>query len=348
MSRRITVTMIAMFAVVGILPFATGATAAPAAADRIAGRDRFETAVEISKELIPTVPAGGIGTLFIASGQDYPDALAAGPAAASEGTPVLLVRQHSVPIIVGDEIKRLNPNKIVVLGGVNAVSAEAYAELDALTDKALTRIEGETRYETAAAISRFAFPNGNVDVVYVASGATFPDALAGGAAAGVAHGPILLTRPAELPAATATELVRLKPKAIIVLGGTAAISAAVFSQINDYTPANSDTVRVAGADRYETSALVAENRFKTVPISTVYLSSGQNFPDALAGAPLAASAGAPILLVRSDRVDPAVCEEVKRLQPTKVVALGGTNPISAAVLEQVAQDCVVQEAPAVP
>jgi spore germination protein YaaH len=90
----------------------------------------------------------------------------------------------------------------------------------------LTRLAGSDRYATAAAVSAATYAPG-VPVVYLATGANFPDALAGAAAAGYQRGALLLVARDSLPAATKAELARLKPARIVVLGSTAAISSAV-------------------------------------------------------------------------------------------------------------------------
>jgi spore germination protein YaaH len=97
--------------------------------------------------------------------------------------------------------------------------------------KVQVRVAGANRYDTAAALSRSAFAPG-VPVAYVATGASFPDALAGGPAAARNGGPVLLTDPLALPSATATELARLKPAKIVVLGGTASVSASVAAALS--------------------------------------------------------------------------------------------------------------------
>lgn len=96
--------------------------------------------------------------------------------------------------------------------------------------------------------------------------------------------------------------------------------------------------RLAGLDRFATSAAISADTFTSA--TTVYIANGLTFPDALSGAPAAASDDAPILLVKSDSVSQAVCDEVNRLQPENVVALGGSTAVSAAVLTYVAESCL--------
>src|SRR5205085_7224836 len=109
------------------------------------------------------------------------------------------------------------------------------------------------------------------------TGLNFPEAPAGGAAAANGGGPLLLVQPDMIPAPVVTELQRLKPGRIVVLGGLRAVSAAVASALQGYTTGT--VSRVAGADRYQTAATLAAS-FATG--SPVYLATGINFPDALA------------------------------------------------------------------
>ena len=194
------------------------------------------------------------------------------------------------------------------------------------------RLAGADRFETAAKValdSHFA----NAPVAYVASSASFADALAGAARAGGQGGPVLLTQATKLPKATTDALTALKPASIVVLGGTSSVSDAVKTALKPY--ATTGTVdRLGGSDRFGTAAAVAH----TYPagIDTVYLASGLAFPDALAGAAAAAATQAPVLLTRPDRLPSATVAELTRLQPARIVVLGGTASVSQAVMDQLA------------
>lgn len=193
----------------------------------------------------------------------------------------------------------------------------------------VSRLAGADRYATAAAISKSTFGSG-VPVVYLASGATFPDALSGASSAGVVGGPVLLTPPTALSASAKTELSRLKPQRIVVLGGPGAVSSAVVKAAGAYT--SGPVRRAAGDDRYETSAAISAATFDPgVPIA--YLSNGQTFPDALSGAAAAGVAGGPVLLTKANGIPASVAAELQRLQPRKVVVLGGTGAVTDAVLK---------------
>ncbi len=194
---------------------------------------------------------------------------------------------------------------------------------------ATTRVLGASRYETAARVSQSAFSS--ADIVFVGTGEKYPDALTGGSAAVLFDAPMLLTAPTSLPASTVTEIQRLGPDRIVLLGGTAAVSSAVESQLAALAP--NGVTRIGGADRYETAALISSTYY-TPAVETVYVATGMNFPDALAGVPGANRVGAPILLVRTGSVPDATAAEIDRLAPAEIVILGG--PV--AVAENVAQE----------
>ncbi|NIA24092.1 MAG: hypothetical protein GWP04_00830 [Gammaproteobacteria bacterium] len=192
---------------------------------RLAGADRYATAAAISAASF----APNVTVAYVATGANFPDALAGGPVAALGGGPILLVG-NSVPAATAAELARLQPAKIVVLGGTGVVSPDVEAALASYTSGSVQRLAGGDRYATGAAISASFFDPG-VSVVYVATAASFPDALAGGAAAAFDGSPVLLVSPTSVPSATATEIVRLAPGRVVVLGGTGAVSEAVRTEL---------------------------------------------------------------------------------------------------------------------
>jgi putative cell wall-binding protein len=206
------------------------------------------------------------------------------------------------------------------------VSDAVVAELGGYATGGATRVAGADRYATAAAVSASAFPAG-VAIAYVATGSTFPDALAGAAAGAATKGPVLLVPPDQIPTSTANELKRLAPKAVVVLGGTGAVSSSVEQQLAAYSPS---VTRLAGSDRTATAVAVSKSIYPN-GAGTAYVATGLDFPDALAGGPVAAGAKAPLLLVTRPCVTGAMRAELDRLGATKLVLLGGDHAISGAV-----------------
>lgn len=303
-----------------VLSVAVGPASA-ATVDRTAGSSRYDTAAAVSAATFQP----GVPVAFVATGDSFPDALAGGPAAAVIGGPVLLVQQNTIPASTAAELQRLTPGRIVVLGGPAAVSDQVVASLGSYTSGGVTREAGSTRYGTAAAISAAAFQSG-VSTVLVATGQGFADALSGAAAAGAAKVPILLVASDSVPAETAQELNRLRPGSIVVLGGTSAVSSGVEQQLHAYA---GTVARIAGTDRFATSAAIAQAAFPSANRS--YLATGLGFADALAGGPAAALSAAPMLLVQSGCVPLGIGNELNVLGPARISVLGGAGAVGTAV-----------------
>ena len=297
-------------------------------ANRIAGADRYATAAAVSAAVFsPNVPVA-----FVATGADFPDALAAGPAAAKLGGPLLLVKRDEIPAATVKELQRLKPQAIVVMGGTGAVSAAVATKLAPYTAGAVTRVSGADRFKTAAALSA-AYFEASTPVAFIATGGNYPDALAGAAYAAIIGAPVLLTERSSLPPATAAELQRLKPGRIVILGGTGAVSDGVRSILGPYT--SGGVSRIAGSDRYMTSVAISQAAFATERPNVVFVATGLNFPDGLAGAAAAGALGAPLLLVRPDQLPSSVAGELVRLNPQYTNLLGMEGAISNTVLYQI-------------
>ena len=238
------------------------------------------------------------------------------------------MRPDQVPAATASELTRLAPQDIFVLGGTSAVSEAVRLQLGAFAGSGTaTRIAGADRYASAVAVSKRWYGPG-VAAAFIATGTDFADALAGTPPAAMADSPLLLVRPGSIPAATAAELQRLAPQRIYVLGGTAVVSAAVASQLAQFT--SGPVTRLAGADRYATGAAVARWFWGRVT-PRAYVASGRSFADALAGGAVAGRDARPLLLVGSTSVPFATGAQVLRLAPPQLVVLGGTAVVAPAV-----------------
>ncbi|NNF65089.1 MAG: hypothetical protein HKN07_12650, partial [Acidimicrobiia bacterium] len=298
------------------------ATCEVSGVDRLFGADRYATAAEIASATF-----AGPTTVYVATGTDFPDALAAGPAAAATNSPVLLVNSTYVPSATSAALASIDPDRIVVLGGEAAVSKSVETSL-AASGAVVTRIAGSDRNSTAALISAHAFPDG-ADVAFVVDGGDFPDALAAGASAANRNGPVLLTNTDTVPAATLAELERLDVSEIVIVGGTAAVSATVATVLKSVAP----VTRIAGSDRYATAA--AASAFSFPPgADTIYVATGEDYPDALAGTAAAGANGGPVLLTQSGALSAAAQNEIERLtgsscsgESTPIPPVGGEHPV---------------------
>lgn len=288
--------------------------------DRIAGENRYETAVAISQSGY----AEGAEVVYVASGQVWADALTAGPAAANQGGPLLLVREGSAPEVVLDEIERLGAERVVIVGGLPSVNADveaAIGEIDSVGT--IDRLGGENRYETSRLVAEYAFES--AEGAYVATGKRFPDALSAGAAAGHLHQPLVLVNTSTaVPAETVAVLEGLGADVVRVVGSADAVPA---SNAAELVEAGFTVSRLGGVDRYVTSALVTHSAFDSAEHGA-YLANGLLFPDALAGGAVAAAEGSPLLITRQGCVPQSVLDALTQLTPTEVTLLGGEPSLS--------------------
>lgn len=294
----------------------------PARVRRLAGADRIATAIEVSRAFV----VAGTPTVWVASASDFPDALAAGPAAALDDTAVLLTHAHLLDDRVRAELVRIDPERILIAGGPGAVTDEVAQGCSQIAS--VERIAGPDRVATAAAIALHAFEPGEVERVVVATAGDFPDALAGGAVAGRARGPVLLTQGDALAGVTREALVALGPSEVIVLGGTAALGDAVVGEIIGALP-GAAVSRIAGPERIATAAELAAALVDSA--DDVLIATGTDFPDALAAVPLAVNRRGPVLLSVGDSVAPTTATQLRRLRPAHITVVGGTAAVSAAL-----------------
>ncbi|MFA5786734.1 MAG: cell wall-binding repeat-containing protein [Actinomycetota bacterium] len=223
------------------------------------------------------------------------------------------------------------------------VRGETFASCAGLSSafiyKQVWRIAGDNRYATGAALSTYGWPD-PVGTVVVASGenAHLVDALAAGPLARGKGGPLLLTASDQLTPTTSSEIDRLAPMEVLIVGGETAVSSTVAAQI---AGKGRSVTRIAGADRYATAAAVAQR----MGLATsgpgqghVLLASGLDghLVDALAAGGPAAAGRMPILLA-GDALPQATRDTLTALNPTHVLVIGGTAAVPQPVEDTVRQ-----------
>lgn len=271
---------------------------APLAVDsvvRIQGPTRVATALEASRSLFDAVATpGAANAVVLARSDQFPDALAGVPLAAAADGPLLITPPAGLDSQVATEIGRILPKDkfVYLLGGTGALSQGVEDAVRALGYANVLRLQGPTRFDTAVAIAKqvdsiLAAPQ---PLVFIVTGRNFPDALSAGAAAGDAGGTLVLSSDGTLPQAVADYVAAQQSHQgfVVTVGGPAAAS---FPQAD---------VSLVGANRYQTSAMVAQSFFvdpttNTVPL-VAGLATGTNFPDALSGGAFMALVGGPMLL----------------------------------------------------
>ncbi|GAA2980554.1 cell wall-binding repeat-containing protein [Finegoldia magna] len=287
----------------------------PAEENRISGRNRISTAIEVSKKYYEKA-----NTVIIARSDEYPDSLTASPLAKKLNAPILLTSKNELEEPVKAEIKRLKTTNIIIVGGVNSISTKVEKELRQY-DKEIERIAGHSRYETSAAIAERLLKLSKKQTAIIASGENFADALTAGAYAAKQEYPILLVQKTTVD----TQITKVLNKYInktIIAGGVNSVSEKVKKDL----PKN--TERIAGRSRYDTAAQIAKKLFKS---EKAFVASGEVFADALVVSPVAGRLSSPILLVNRKESPETIKEYVKE-KITEITVIGGKKFVPSSIV----------------
>nr|WP_306270765.1 cell wall-binding repeat-containing protein [Ornithinimicrobium sp. HY1793] len=294
---------------------------------RHAGADRYETAARLALEGNPR----DVDTVYLATGVDAPDALAAGSRAGEDR--LLLTRQGSLPAPTRDALRQLAPDRVILVGGTSAISGAVAEQVrDTLPRAAMRRVAGTDRYETTAKLAEFERGDSSLTRVFVTSGNAWADAVSVGGVARAGDWPLLLTQKNHLPSASQDALVATQPAEVVIVGGETVVSSTVEARLRAVLP-DADVRRVAGDNRYETSADLAR-AYGDPDATSVLVATGLDFPDALAaGQGPGHGPGGPVLLTQPDHLPRAVVDVLESREPATAVVMGGTQAISSGVFE---------------
>ncbi|WP_430790401.1 cell wall-binding repeat-containing protein [Virgibacillus flavescens] len=288
-------------------------TITPQAPERIYGLNRYETAIEISKQ-----GWGTSDTVILATSLNFPDALAGAPLAYQMDAPILLTNKDKLTEVTRNEIISLGAQKVILLGGESAIAKSIETELKDLGVQ-IQRINGENRYDTAGKIADLIKKQSpqTINKAVIANGNNFPDALTVASYAARNGIPILLSQTERIPEATKQALHGVSET--IVVGGEMAIGDAVFDEL----PMPD---RVSGNNRFETTASIINEL--GLPKDKMFITTGFNFADALTGSVLAAKWNRPIVLVKQDDIPAPTSELINANQVNDFIILGGPAAVS--------------------
>ena len=276
--------------------------------DTIAGVDRYKTSARISQQTFPN----HIKTVVLASGENFADSLVAGSLANKENAPVLLTQKEKLPQVIKDEITRLKPEEVIIVGGEKSVNIKGL--------KNVKRLAGKDRFETSVEVYKHVNPNGKVAL---ASGLNFADALCATPLSSKENLPIILTDGHNLPKGIT------KDKVSLIYGGEKSVNIKGLE----------NTRRLAGADRYETALIIAKEFGN---LEKFVLADGRNYPDALSVGPLAHKNNQPILLTDPSHTD--FIKQIVRDNNTKeITVVGGEQSISKAQIGTIKSVGVIED-----
>lgn len=326
----------ALALVAGVLGGPAGATLA-VQEERLAGPDRYATARVVAESTFESAPVA-----LLAHGRSFADALSANYVSGGLGAPLFLTETGALPAGVLGALDGLGTTRVIIVGGTGVISEAVEAEL---LDSGLlvSRISGANRYETSRQVAATFASNAIGDLdggrgAIVATGEGFADALAVAPLSGSARVPIVLTTFAGLHPVARAALEEHGIERVLVVGGPAAVSAGVVSEIEAM---GIGVRRLAGATRQATSLAVAEYAAEELDyaMDRVLLARGDQFADALAAGTRGGWLRAPVVLVRSrDELGQPVWDHLRANVDTltRVDVLGGTGVIS----DEVADDAV--------
>ncbi len=311
-------------------------------ATRFAGANRYDTAALISKGMYKN----GTGTVIIATGMDYHDALVAVPLASAYDAPLLLGTERHITAQTEAELKRLKAKNVIVVSTNGAIGDKAKAELKALKLN-VTYIEGKTCFETAAKVAKALQTKTKKapDTIFFATDSAFADALSASPIAAIKNAPIIyLKNKGSIDSATANYLksVKGKVKNAYVIGGDGVISDAMMKNVATALGLKSGktVVRVAGKNRYETCVAV-NKKFKSVLSSDgICVAKGLDFPDALAGGVYAAKNRQALFLADGKKLQDVQITYLKGKNASKITVFGGTGAVSDELVKDIAEASV--------
>nr|WP_243155274.1 cell wall-binding repeat-containing protein [Peptostreptococcus russellii] len=292
---------------------------------RLAGKDRTETSVEVSKSIYPK----GADVVVISNKEKSSDSISATPYANLLKAPILYSNASAAPDSIVNEIKRLRTKKIVIVGGDQSITKSQEEQLKAMGIE-IDRINGKDRYETSSMIAdRMIKLSGTADNVVIANGNSQVDAVSIAPIAIKQTSPILLTNGNKLSAET--DKIVSNSKNVILAGGSQSISANLEKYIRSKSSKNVD--RISGKDRYETAAAIAK-KFSGNPDVCIY-ANGTKVEDALVSAQLSGYKNAPIILVNNKNMSESAKNYVKNNKIKKNIFVGGGNSISDETIKTV-------------
>lgn len=283
---------------------------------RLSGVNRYTTSAAISKEGWTQS-----STVIIATGMDYADALAASSLAKLKASPILLTQKNAMDESVITEIKRLKASQAILVGGAGVIGTGVENQLKSLNVN-ITRINGSDRYDTSRKVAEII---GVKNGIVMSTGLDYPDALSIAPISGIKAIPILLSPKNSMNLGVAQYLKTKDIPVSYIVGGTGVIGSAIASSLPN-------SKRLGGTNRYDTNLIINKYFENDLNFDTIYLATGSNFPDAIAGSALAAKNNAPIILVRKDSVSSEIISFLSSKNVKNIVALGGSDVVSEKIV----------------
>jgi len=259
---------------------------------RLSGRNRYETAANVSKSIFASA-----NNVIVTTGDSFKDSLVSINFANLVQATILYTTPNELKDFTRAEIARIRAKRVFVVGGPVAINESVVAEIRAIpTVQSVKRISGSNSSETAIALAQAAKEFRTANTCILTSGSSYEEAIAAGGLSGGKNYPILYVSAGVLRNETKDYIAR-NFSSVIIVGGTGAVPNAVESTLRGM---GKTVTRVAGADNYEISRKIAASYFPHA--TTTYVAAGNSFVDAVVGSVAAAWKNAPMVLVKGDTV----------------------------------------------
>ncbi|HBY3357893.1 TPA: cell wall-binding protein Cwp10 [Clostridioides difficile] len=297
---------------------------------KLKGDDRFETAIKISQSGWTKSD-----TVVIVNGEDKSmvDGLTATPLASVKNSPILLSSNDKLPQKTVEELKRLNPSKVVVIGGNNSMPNSVVEAIKAVNSKiSVQRIGGDTRYQTSINIAKEIDKTNNVSKLYIGAGNGEADSLSIASLAGKEKTPIVLTQKDGVDNEAEQFIKSNKVSNIYFIGGVEKISNKAIEQVGKIANKDISNNRVAGQTRQETNAKVIDKFYSQSKLDGVVVANQDKLIDALAVGPLAAKNNSPVILA-TNTLDKSQESSLKGKNSSKLFEVGGG--IASSVIDKI-------------
>ncbi|GAB6152585.1 hypothetical protein JCM17380_13350 [Desulfosporosinus burensis] len=286
--------------------------------ERLAGFDRYATAVAISRS-----GWSQSESVILADGNTYHDALVGSSFAYLKNAPMLITPSDVLNSDTSAEITRLGVKTVYILGSYKSVSQ---AVEDSLKQQyTVIRIGGADVHETAVRVAEEVGKLKQFDTVALATYLNFPDALALAPFAAKNTMPILFSGVNALGVDAKTALQAMGVKNVIIAGGTGVIASGVETELASM---GISVTRLAGYDRYDTCLEIIKHFAPQGGYTTIAIATGENYPDALTGSVLAAKNNTPLVLVERNSVKGTIADYIKGSTVNKAYIFGGTAVVS--------------------
>ena len=284
----------------------------------IIGSDRYDTAAKISKK-----GWNASSTVVIANGINEIEGIVSNPLAAVYNAPVLLAEKDRVSKYTTDELKRLSPSNIIIIGDKSSIGENTVSNIKKVAPSAsIKRIEGSNIEELSVNIAKEIDSKANVSKIYVAGENGAADALSVVSKAAEEKAPIIVTSKNSVNSSVKNWIKSNSISSAYFLGKTAVISDNVIKEIDSVVSGNVSGNRIGGSDRNQTNARVIKALYPSETCNPVFVAKNSPLVDAISVGVYAARTKSPIVIA-GNALDSEQANILKNKKTNSVFRIGG-------------------------